>query len=136
MKMNRTSHRVINSRGWPRRRLRFQRAATRILCASNGDNDRVPRGNEPLDFMSRIVSPAGTKGLPAGRKRPQTLFSRFETPTGTKGLKQPRQKTPCLLGDFGATWLAHLCRLRTEPGQKAWTEDPFSTSVLELCSAP
>jgi hypothetical protein len=51
--------------------------------------------------MFWLVSPAGTKELPAGRKRPQTLLSRFEAPTGTKGLKELRQKTPYLLGDFG-----------------------------------
>jgi hypothetical protein len=55
--------------------------------------DRVPHRNERLDFMSRLVSPAGTKGLPAGRKKPQTLLSRMDPQTGTKGLKEPRKKT-------------------------------------------
>jgi hypothetical protein len=49
--------------------------------------DRVPRGNERLDFMSRLVSPFGTKGLLAGRKRPQTLLSWFEAQPEQKALK-------------------------------------------------
>jgi hypothetical protein len=65
-----------------------------VLCfpcaISNGETNRFPCRHEWLDFMSKLVSPAGTKGLPAGRKRPQTLLSRFEAPTGTKGLKEPR----------------------------------------------
>jgi hypothetical protein len=90
MKRNRASHRPGDQFPW----LAAPAAQTRIMCASNGDDDWAPCGNEPLDFKSRLVSPAGTKGLPAGCKRPQTLLFRLEPPTKIKGLKEQRQMAP------------------------------------------
>jgi hypothetical protein len=121
MKMNRASHRVINSRGWPRRRPRDARFLRRPVMATRRS---ASAGTKRLILSPGACYQPGLKGVPGGAATAKPFSPSLGYKPGQMCPNEPGPRGAVRLGGFGATWPGLWSGPRTRPGPKGPDERP------------